>query len=454
MLKLVAVVGTNAKLSYNRKLLYFMKHHFRYAADIDIVEIKNLPPFAIDAEETNEVWQLKQKIQAADGVVFSTPEYDHAIPSALKNAIEWLTYHCQVLDHKPSMIVGVSYGKQASSRAQVQMRQTLMAPDCNACVLPGNEVLIGGAMQVFDQQGRLTDQDAVENLEHCFMEFINYATMIVKRTKEDLAMSSQKPFVDTAYVNFPTGRMSLSEVQQVFEALPFDLNLVDADDTFVWYNHEGHQVNARNVNQLNHPVSECHPPMARERAMQVIDSLRDGTEDFVPRAFVKNGHKIYNLYVAVRDVDGHYLGTLEVTQNVDAIIDLYNRGTWGQPTGMISSPALAGSADAATGASDSSTGASDSSTGASEGTSDSSTGASEGDSDEDNTDDASTGASDSSTGASEGGADGDTGASESDGDTGASEGGYVADEDDDEDTSDDANDDDGADTTPSSDEDK
>lgn len=449
MLKLVAVVGTNAKLSYNRKLLYFMKHHFRYAAQLDIVEIKNLLPFAIDADETDAVWQLKQKIQAADGVVFSTPEYDHAIPSALKNAIEWLTYHCQVLDHKPSMIVGVSYGKQASSRAQVQMRQTLMAPDCNACVLPGNEVLIGGAMQAFDSQGRLTNADDVANLEHCFMEFVNYATMIIKRTKEDLAMSSQKPFVDTAYVNFPTGRMSLSEVQQLLEALPVDLNFVDADDTFDWYNHEGHQVNVRNVNQLNHPISECHPPMAREKAMQVIDSLRDGKEDCVPRAFVKNGHKILNLYVAVRGVDGHYLGTLEVTQKVDAIIDLYKRGTWGQPTGMISSPALGGSADAATGASDSSTGASDSSTGASEGGADSSTGASEETSDDDS-EDAVTGASDSSTGASED-TDGDTGASESDGDTGASEGGYVADDDTEDDKEDET---DAADDDQSSDDEK
>ncbi|WP_283584056.1 NAD(P)H-dependent oxidoreductase [Limosilactobacillus difficilis] len=431
MLKLAAVVGTNAHLSYNRKLLYFMKHHFRYAAQLEIVEIKNLPAFAIDAEENTEVWQLKQKLQAADGVVFSTPEYDHAIPSALKNVIEWLTYHCSVLDHKPAMVVGVSYGKQASSRAQVQMRQTLMAPDCNACVLPGNEVLIGNAMKVFDSQGRLTDTDDLANLEKCFMEFVDYATMIKKRTKEDLAMASKKPFVDTAYVNFPTGRMSLTEVQQMLEVMPFDLNFVDAEDTFVWYNHEGHQVNARNVNQLNHPVSDCHPPMAREKAMQVIDSLREGKADYVPRAFVKNGHKIYNLYVAVQDVDGHYLGTLEITQNVDSIIDLYNRGTWGQPTGMISSPSLGGSADAATGASDSSTGAS-------EGGADSSTGASEENSDN-AADDAATGASDSSTGASETGTDGDTGASESDGDTGASEGGYVAD--DDEAAADDAQDD-------------
>lgn len=36
-MKFVAIVGTNARQSYNRKLLYFMKKHFRQAAEIEVV---------------------------------------------------------------------------------------------------------------------------------------------------------------------------------------------------------------------------------------------------------------------------------------------------------------------------------------------------------------------------------------------------------------------------------
>lgn len=356
-MKLAAIVGTNAKLSYNRKLLYFMKKHFKQAADIEVIEIGDLPPFAKDVpnEEQEAVWRLKQQVRLSDGVIFSTPEYDHAIPAVEKNAIEWLTYHCDALVHKPAMIVGVSYGKQASSRAQIQMRQILMAPDCDAAIMPGHEVLIGNAMKVFDKHGLLTNQNDVDNLENAFMSFVHFAEMVNGQTKEDELMAKKEPFVDNAYVSFPTGRLSLKEIQQIFEALPVELDLVDANDNFVWYTHDGDRINDRNVRQLSEPISECHPPKALVHAQQVIDSLRKGIADVVPSAYMDHGHRIMTWYIAIRDIDGHYLGTMEVSQKVDQIVDLYNKGTWGQPGEPDAAPD-----DAATGASDSSTDASQS----------------------------------------------------------------------------------------------
>ena len=88
-MKFVAIVGTNADFSYNRVLLQFMKKHFWRMAEIEIAEIKDLPAFSKDVpfEETTPVWKLKQQINAADGVIFSTPEYDHAVPAAMKSAV-------------------------------------------------------------------------------------------------------------------------------------------------------------------------------------------------------------------------------------------------------------------------------------------------------------------------------------------------------------------------------
>ena len=43
MLKLIAIVGTNSKRSTNRQLLQYMQKHFADKAEIELVEIKDLP---------------------------------------------------------------------------------------------------------------------------------------------------------------------------------------------------------------------------------------------------------------------------------------------------------------------------------------------------------------------------------------------------------------------------
>ena len=93
-MKLVGIVGTNAKESTNRQLLQYMKQHYADLAEIEICEIADLPAFnePEDKVAPQEVKNLSDKIAAADGVIFGTPEYDHSIPAVLKSAIEWLSY--------------------------------------------------------------------------------------------------------------------------------------------------------------------------------------------------------------------------------------------------------------------------------------------------------------------------------------------------------------------------
>ncbi|MDM5144543.1 NADH-dependent flavin reductase subunit 1 [Lactococcus lactis] len=49
-MKFIAIVGTNASFSYNRKLLWYMKKHFTKEAQIEIVEITDLPLFSEDTK--------------------------------------------------------------------------------------------------------------------------------------------------------------------------------------------------------------------------------------------------------------------------------------------------------------------------------------------------------------------------------------------------------------------
>ena len=178
-MKLVAIVGTNSDRSTNRKLLKFMQKHFSDKADIEVLEIKQLPAFnePEDKQAPAEVQAFSEKILAADGVIISTPEYDHTIPAPLSSALEWIAYTSRALINKPTMIVGASLGLLGTSRAQAHLRQILDAPELKARVMPGTEFLLGHSEQVLDDDNHLNNPEKVAELEEHFSEFQNFVEL-------------------------------------------------------------------------------------------------------------------------------------------------------------------------------------------------------------------------------------------------------------------------------------
>lgn len=196
-MKLIGIVGTNSDRSTNRKLLQFIQKHFADRAEIELCEIKGLPAFNEPKDKIAPagIQELSEKIEAADGVIISTPEYDHAIPAALKSVIEWLSYTTQPFIDKPVMITGASLGSLGSSRAQAHLRQILDAPELKARIMPSAEFLLGHSLQAFDEEGNLVNQDKVAELEDCFDEFVGFVevtkTLLEKHPKRK---ASKKPF--------------------------------------------------------------------------------------------------------------------------------------------------------------------------------------------------------------------------------------------------------------------
>ncbi|HEM4557449.1 TPA: NAD(P)H-dependent oxidoreductase [Streptococcus suis] len=164
-----------------RKRLQYIEQHFADKVDIELVEIKELPIFNKPAnrELPEIVKELVAKIEAADGVIIGTPEYDHSIPAVLMNALAWVSYGVYPLLNKPVMITGASYGTLGSSRAQLQLRQILNAPELKATVLP-DEFLLSHSLQAFDANGELIDLETSQKLDAIFDDFRLFVTMTGK----------------------------------------------------------------------------------------------------------------------------------------------------------------------------------------------------------------------------------------------------------------------------------
>ena len=173
MLKFIGLVGTNSKKSTNRQLLQYMQKHFADKAEIELIEIKDIPIFnkPADMQVPEIVKEIAAKIEAADGVIIGTPEYDHSIPAVLMSALAWLSYGIYPLLGKPVMITGASYGTLGSSRAQLQLRQILDSPELKASVMPSSEFLLSHSLQAFDKNGDLIDLETIQKLDALFDDF-------------------------------------------------------------------------------------------------------------------------------------------------------------------------------------------------------------------------------------------------------------------------------------------
>lgn len=182
MVKLVGIVGTNSKKSTNRQLLQFIQKHFAEKAEIELVEIKDIPLFnkPADKKVPEAITEIAAKIEATDGVIISSPEYDHAVPASLMSVIAWLSYGIHPLLDKPVMLTGASYGTLGSSRAQAHIRQILDSPEVKARVMPSSEFLLGRSLQAFDEAGDISNPETVAKLDSLFADFLLFIKITEK----------------------------------------------------------------------------------------------------------------------------------------------------------------------------------------------------------------------------------------------------------------------------------
>lgn len=159
-IKILGIVGSLRKDSYNRSALKAAQELMPNGAVLSLVELHGIPVFDQDNELAMPaaVLEFKRQIMAADAILFATPEYNYSLPGGLKNAIDWASrpYGESAWLGKPAAVMGASTGILGTARAQYHLRQILVAQ--NMPIVNQPEVMIGNAALRFDDNGKLTDE--------------------------------------------------------------------------------------------------------------------------------------------------------------------------------------------------------------------------------------------------------------------------------------------------------
>ena len=159
-LRIVGMSGSLRKGSFNTAALRAAIELAPPAVTVETAEIGDLPLYDDDLRQSGyppAVEALRSKLQAADAILFVTPEYNYSISGVLKNAIDWASRPpSQPFDGKPVAMMGASGGLLGTARAQYHLRQMLVF--LNAFPINKPEVMISKAAERFDENGRLTDE--------------------------------------------------------------------------------------------------------------------------------------------------------------------------------------------------------------------------------------------------------------------------------------------------------
>ena len=114
----------------------------------------------------------------------------------------------------------------------------------------------------------------------------------------------------------PGGHLTVEQLTAMLNTLPLEISFVDDQDINRYFN-EGPKVFKRPHSAIDRSVFACHSPRAEMMARSIIDDFRKGRLDSVPVWMEKNGLPMLVTYMAVRDKEGNYLGTVEVVQNME-----------------------------------------------------------------------------------------------------------------------------------------
>ncbi|MDP3446751.1 MAG: NADPH-dependent FMN reductase [Eubacteriales bacterium] len=178
--RIVAIVGSLRKNSYNRQLALVARDIVGDRAIFDIIDYADVPMLNQDIEypAPDAVRRVREQIKAANGVWFFTPEYNHSYPGVLKNLIDWLSRPVSkeerhVLIKKPVAISGASPGMGGTLIAQDLL--VMLLSTLNASVMNAPRLTIPNITQQTDETGHLlitTSLPYLQKQADSFLEFM------------------------------------------------------------------------------------------------------------------------------------------------------------------------------------------------------------------------------------------------------------------------------------------
>jgi len=248
-----------------------------------------------------------------ENVLFPTLE-KHGITEPA--AIMWME-HNQIREKKKQLSELVeNYNTMSFQDFKKQLGET--AESLNS-ILPShffkeNNILFPAALRVITDEEWKEIREEFDEIGYCC--FTPQQLTAIPQTEEIRKEEAQALAASEGILQFETGSLTKEQLEGLLDSLPVDITFVDAEDTVKYFSKAEKRVFVRTKAIIGRKVQQCHPQKSVHIVNRILESFKMGKKDCAEFWIQIKDRLIHIRYFAVRDKNGKYLGTMEVTQDI------------------------------------------------------------------------------------------------------------------------------------------
>ncbi len=180
----------------------------------------------------------------------------------------------------------------------------------NSHIFKENNILFPAAQRVVTEKEWIEMRADFDEIGYCCFT----PEHLIKKPTEKPEVEAK--LMAEGALQFETGTLTREEVEAILNTLPVDITFVDKDDAVKFFNKAEKRIFVRTKAILGRKVQLCHPQKSIHVVNRILEAFKKGEKDVAEFWTQKEGRIIHIRYFAVRDKDGKYLGTMEVTQDI------------------------------------------------------------------------------------------------------------------------------------------
>ena len=123
-------------------------------------------------------------------------------------------------------------------------------------------------------------------------------------------------------LNLEIGNLTPEQINIMLKTLPVDITFVNENDEVAYYSDTEDRIFPRSRGIIGRTVQKCHPPKSVHVVEDILQKFKSGEKD-VAEFWIQLGENFVMIrYFAMRDEEGKYVGTLEVSQELSRLRSL------------------------------------------------------------------------------------------------------------------------------------